>query len=66
MQTGIIKLWNKDRGFGFIETESGDEHFMHITALADLFQPEKGMRVAFEVGISERINKECAILVRKI
>lgn len=48
---GILKSWNDDRGFGFIEpTQGGQEIFVHIKAFAGLSgRPLPMQRVTFEV-----------------
>ena len=34
MATGTLKMWNADRGFGFIKDDSGGpDIFLHISAL---------------------------------
>ena len=34
MATGILKMWNADRGFGFITDDAGGpDMFLHVTAL---------------------------------
>jgi CspA family cold shock protein len=34
MTTGTLKIWNADRGFGFIKEDAGGpDIFLHITAL---------------------------------
>jgi CspA family cold shock protein len=34
MATGTLKMWNADRGFGFIKEDSGGPNiFLHVTAL---------------------------------
>jgi len=34
MASGILKLWNADRGYGFIaDSAGGPDVFLHITAL---------------------------------
>jgi uncharacterized membrane protein YsdA (DUF1294 family)/cold shock CspA family protein len=50
-QDGLIKVWNEERGFGFIEPLSGgDELFVHISAFTPrVRQPSVGQRVSFEV-----------------
>ena len=36
MATGTLKLWNVERGFGFIQDDAGGpDMFLHITALQD-------------------------------
>lgn len=48
---GVIKSWNEERGFGFIEpTLGGDEIFFHITAFSRRAgRPQVSQRVLFEV-----------------
>lgn len=49
--TGILKSWNDDRGFGFIEpTHGGQEIFVHIKAFpAGTGRPSVGQPLSFEV-----------------
>ncbi len=36
MKKGIVKFFNKTKGFGFItETETKEEYFVHVTGLID-------------------------------
>lgn len=51
---GIVKSWNEDRGFGFIEpTQGGQEIFLHISALpAHVGRPSLSQRVSFEVELN--------------
>ena len=32
-QNATVKLWNRDRGFGFLRTGTGEEYFVHCSAL---------------------------------
>ena len=56
---GIIKTWNDDRGFGFIEpTQGGQEIFVHIKAFNGLRgRPQPGQRVTFEVELGPQGKK---------
>src|SRR6185437_4828841 len=52
--TGTLKLWNADRGFGFIADDSGGpDIFLHISALQsagiDPDEIRKGDRLTFDV-----------------
>jgi len=33
MASGTVKFFNESKGFGFIKTESGEEIFVHASAL---------------------------------
>jgi CspA family cold shock protein len=54
MATGTLKLWNADRGFGFIADDAGGpDMFLHISALQSAgIDPDnlrKGDRLIFDV-----------------
>ena len=60
------KMWNPDRGFGFIKDDSGDpDIFMHITALQGIDPDNLGLgeRLTFDVE-STRDGKTKASNVR--
>lgn len=48
---GLVKTWNDDRGFGFLEpAQGGQELFVHIKAFPTSFgRPTIGTKVTFEV-----------------
>ncbi|NOZ62145.1 MAG: cold shock domain-containing protein [Calditrichaeota bacterium] len=52
MQYGYVKMWDSNRGFGFIVTEDDDELFVHVSGL-DITVKDKRLRenqrVAFDV-----------------
>jgi CspA family cold shock protein len=57
MTTGKLKMWNADRGFGFISDDSGGpDVFLHATALeAAGISPDniqKGERLSFDVEVA--------------
>ena len=56
---GIVKKWNGDRGFGFLETSSGDV-FVHVKALGGLEGLEIGQSVQFELTTDPRSGKQRA------
>ena len=51
MQTGKVKWFNAEKGFGFIEVEGGDDVFVHFSAIqSDGFKTlEEGQDVEFEI-----------------
>ena len=56
---GVIKSWNDERGFGFIEpTQGGQEIFVHVKAFrARAGRPQIGQLVSFEVELGARGKK---------
>ena len=50
MTTGTVKWFNEAKGFGFISQESGEDVFVHFSAIAGGFKTlADGDRVEFEV-----------------
>ena len=51
MNTGTVKWFNSDKGFGFITAEDGKDVFVHFSAIGgDGFNTlEEGQAVSFEV-----------------
>jgi len=51
METGTVKWFNADKGFGFIEVEGGNDVFVHFSAIqGDGYKSlDEGQRVQFEV-----------------
>ena len=51
MQTGKVKWFNGEKGFGFIEVEGGEDVFVHFSAIqGDGFKTlEEGQEVSFEI-----------------
>ena len=56
MEQGTVKWFNADKGYGFISRESGDDVFVHFSAiLTDGFKSlEEGQAVSFEVQQGDR------------
>ena len=56
METGTVKWFNSEKGFGFIERENGDDVFVHFSAIqGDGFKTlEEGQAVTFDVEDGNR------------
>jgi len=69
MATGTLKMWNAERGYGFISNDAGGpDMFLHISALQSAgIDPDsirKGERLTFDVE-STREGKTRAANVRR-
>ncbi len=69
MATGTLKMWNADRGYGFIGNDAGGpDLFLHVSALEsagiDPLNIRKGDRLTFDVENS-REGKTRAANVRR-
>ncbi|MFC0211368.1 cold-shock protein [Paenibacillus chartarius] len=51
MQTGIVKWFNAEKGFGFIEVEGSNDVFVHFSAIqGEGFKSlDEGQKVTFDV-----------------
>ncbi|ACT03198.1 cold-shock protein [Paenibacillus sp. JDR-2] len=56
METGTVKWFNAEKGFGFIERENGDDVFVHFSAIqSEGFKSlDEGQRVEFNVVKGQR------------
>ena len=56
MENGTVKLFNAEKGFGFISREDGSDVFVHFSAIqGDGFKTlEEGQAVTFDVEESDR------------
>tara|TARA_B100000959_G_C14823523_1_gene558834 strand:+ start:226 stop:420 length:195 start_codon:yes stop_codon:yes gene_type:complete len=63
METGTVKFFNEEKGFGFIKPNSGgDDLFVHSTGI-DNGPITEGDTVEFEVG--EGKKGPCAVTVSR-
>lgn len=53
---GTVKMFDKEKGFGFIRAEDGKDYFFHYSSLLmdEYKTAEKGEAVEFDVVESER------------
>ncbi|ASJ52857.1 cold-shock protein [Brevibacillus porteri] len=51
MQQGIVKWFNAEKGYGFIQVEGGDDVFVHYSAIqSEGFKSlDEGQKVEFEI-----------------
>jgi CspA family cold shock protein len=63
VQTGIVKWFNAQKGFGFIQSDAGGpDVFVHISAVerAGLSSLNEGQKVSFEIAVDRRTGKSSA------
>jgi cold shock protein len=63
MNTGTVKWFNSQKGFGFIQPENGDKDvFVHISAVerAGLGSLNEGQKVSFDIVADRRTGKSSA------
>ena len=63
MNTGTVKWFNNQKGFGFIQLESGSKDvFVHISAVerAGMSTLNEGQKVSFEIVADRKTGKSAA------
>jgi cold shock protein len=63
MATGTVKWFNPDKGFGFIQPESGSKDvFVHISAVerAGMSSLKEGQKISYEIVTDKRSGKQSA------
>jgi CspA family cold shock protein len=63
MATGTVKWFNANKGFGFIQPDSGGpDVFVHISAVerAGMSELNEGQKVSYEVQMDQRRGKSSA------
>ena len=69
MQTGTVKWFNGQKGFGFIQPdEGGNDVFVHISAVerAGMRTLNEGQKVSFDVVADRRSGKSSADNLRAV
>ena len=65
MKKGIVKEYDPDRGFGFIQGEDSEDYFLHVSGLREHMKDKglrEGQRVLFDVDFDMKGDR--AINVR--
>jgi CspA family cold shock protein len=63
MQTGTVKWYNEQKGYGFIQPDNGGKDvFVHVSALerAGLRGLREGQKVSFELVTDPRSGRQSA------
>jgi CspA family cold shock protein len=64
MPTGTVKLFNENKGYGFIKPDDGGvDVFFHVSALREGDEVTQGKAVSFEMGTDEKSGKAKAVSV---
>ena len=69
MDTGTVKFYNNQKGFGFIQPEDGGKDvFVHISAVerAGMNNLNEGQKVSFDVVADRRTGKSSADNLRAV
>ena len=66
MSTGTVKMWDEDRGFGFIVPDNGPDIFVHAKSIVGASVLIPGSRVDYEAVFDNARGKFRAQDVRVI
>ena len=54
MLSGTVKVWNRDKGWGFISGNDGEDYFVNISNIRRGQTLRIGLRVKFDTAESQR------------
>ncbi len=61
MATGSVKLFNQDKGFGFIVPDNGGpDVFVHVSAVQPGGLLQEGTKVSYDIGQDRKTGKSKA------
>jgi len=65
MKQGIVKEYDRTKGFGFVTSDDGEDYFVHVSGLREHLKQQGlrvGQRVSFDIDFGMKGDK--AINVR--
>ena len=54
MIKGHVKTWNRIKGWGFIESEDGEDYFVNISNIKRGIKLYEGLKVKFDITHGQR------------
>ena len=54
MIKGRVKTWNRIKGWGFIESEDGEDYFVNISNIKRGIKLHEGLKVKFDITHGQR------------
>ena len=64
METGTVKFYNEQKGYGFIQPDNGGKDvFVHATALerAGMRGLREGQKISYELQTDQRTGRQSAV-----
>lgn len=69
MATGVVKWYNSQKGYGFVQPDDGGRDvFVHASAIerSDLNMLNEGQKISYEIERDSRSGKESAGQLRAV